>query len=107
MPYKDIEKQREYQRRRTRRARQTISDLKSNVPCTDCRKTYPPYVMDWDHIGEKRFIISKAANSRKNREVIKEELSRCELVCSNCHRIRTQKRLEAQWNLLPTKNLLV
>ena len=72
-----------------------IESLKSK-PCMDCGKKYPPYVMDFDHReGEKkRGCISKlslaSSLSKKN---LMEEINKCDLVCSNCHRIRTHERL--------------
>src|SRR5579859_2366153 len=32
-----------------------------NVPCADCGVSYPYYVMDFDHIKEKSFLVSRAA----------------------------------------------
>ena len=59
----------------------------------DCGITYPYFVMDFDHVeGEKKFNISIAANKLRSMKLILEELSKCELVCSNCHRIRTMNR---------------
>lgn len=107
MPWKDREKQREairkhyYANRRTYiekayRKRQAIRewliDLKENTPCTDCKKLYPFYVMDFDHLNDKSLMVSKVANSGSWKKT-KEEISKCEIVCSNCHRIRTHNRI--------------
>lgn len=62
------------------------------VPCMDCGNSYHPYVMDFDHVrGEKKFNLSKAGN-RFSRETILEEAAKCDIVCSNCHRMRTLSR---------------
>lgn len=61
-------------------------------PCTDCGKIYHHSVMDFDHLPQfqKLFPISKwRQHSRKQ---IKEEIAKCEVVCSNCHRARTWSR---------------
>jgi len=64
-------------------------------PCKDCRKTYPHYVMEFDHVrGVKHFSICTGWK-KHSIQVVKEELRKCELVCSNCHRIRTFSRLHA------------
>ena len=64
-----------------------------NVPCVDCGKEYPSYVMDFDHVrGEKKFNISSAHRDAIAMDRILEELKKCEVVCSNCHRIRTFTR---------------
>jgi hypothetical protein len=52
--------------------------------------------MDFDHVrGEKKFNIgpTAAANSVK---MILEEAKKCDIVCSNCHRIRTRARYMAK-----------
>lgn len=68
-----------------------INKLKS-VPCTDCKVIYPHFVMDFDHVSGKDFGICEMRRRRMSFEKIKEEIKRCEVVCSNCHRIRTNIR---------------
>ncbi len=68
-----------------------IDALKEGHPCLDCGDSFPPYVMEYDHVrGEKRFNLGKMANHR--REAVLEELAKCELICCACHRVRTQAR---------------
>lgn len=67
---------------------QMITEIKDN-PCIDCSKRFPPCVMDFDHVrGEKSFSL----NSMRSKESMLEEIIKCDLVCANCHRIRTWKR---------------
>jgi hypothetical protein len=63
-----------------------------DAPCADCGGRFPPYVMDFDHKdwSTKTATISMMRHSTLER--IKEEIAKCELVCSNCHRIRTHKQ---------------
>lgn len=75
--------------------RKSIHELKAKTPCTDCKVTYPYYVMDFDHLGAKEHLISRLANSG-NQSALDRELSKCEVVCSNCHRIRSYSRTMAQ-----------
>lgn len=65
-----------------------------NKPCTDCGISYPSYVMDFDHLPqyEKLFAIGRTITYHKSFKALKEELAKCELVCANCHRIRTHNR---------------
>lgn len=66
--------------------------LKEN-PCMDCNQQYPYYVMDFDHVrGKKEFNISSISCRNCSFEKILEEIRKCDLVCANCHRIRTFKR---------------
>lgn len=68
--------------------------LKESAPCMDCNKFYPHYVMDYDHrpgTGEKRCNPSQLPGLGSLKAMMK-ELAKCDLVCSNCHRIRTHER---------------
>ena len=75
-------------------ARAWMASLKEGVPCTDCGEVFPVYVMHWDHLPEfvKVGDISLLV-TRRTRAVVLEELSKCELVCANCHVIRTVARM--------------
>lgn len=79
---------------RVERNRDRLRDLK-NRPCADCGNRFPPECMDFDHIrGEKRADIAQLAHYRG--AVLEAELAKCELVCANCHRIRTVARRRAK-----------
>lgn len=55
--------------------------------CIDCKQTYPSAVFDFHHRNrdEKDFEI---ADIEYVWEIVKVELDKCDLLCSNCHRIR-------------------
>jgi hypothetical protein len=81
----------EIQRRRKVERHAAIDRLKS-VPCADCGKRYDPYVMDFDHRdpSEKKREISHLLNKTSSPwPRIVEEISKCDVVCVNCHRLRT------------------
>lgn len=61
-------------------------------PCADCGVLYPYYVMDFDHRDGKDKVINLAHASRMTRPKILEEIAKCDVVCSNCHRERTYQR---------------
>jgi hypothetical protein len=62
-------------------------------PCKDCKVSYPPYVMDFDHVrGVKKFEIGAAVRVGAPVEAVAAEILKCEVVCSNCHRERTHQR---------------
>ena len=71
-----------------------IQVYKETHPCTDCGDCFPYYVMDFDHLGNKSFAISRYKHSTNSLERVREEIAKCELVCSNCHRIRTFRRMQ-------------
>lgn len=61
-------------------------------PCMDCGNRFPPYVMDFDHVrGKKISSVSEMCNNRPVATILT-EIEKCDLVCANCHRIRTHNR---------------
>ena len=87
------------QNQRIARNRRAIREAK-DVPCADCGRRFPHYVMDFDHRpGEvKCFNVSIAAGQpRLSWERMRAEIAKCDVVCANCHRERTyQRRLAAK-----------
>lgn len=62
-------------------------------PCFDCNKRFHFSVMDLDHVRDKK-VISIGANLKSiSMENLLKELEKCDVVCSNCHRLRTWQRL--------------
>ena len=110
MPYRDREQRNAYARAwyaknagvhkelTTRRAKEDrkkiraiLDELKSQ-PCTDCDGRFDPVCMDFDHVtGVKLFNVSSGSTSYKLEKVL-EEVAKCEIVCANCHRLRTKMR---------------
>lgn len=66
---------------------------KESIGCIDCGEKYPYYMLDLDHISnDKSFNLSAYRNHTHNIEIIKAEIDKCEVVCANCHRLRTYQR---------------
>lgn len=79
--------------------RRSFMDAIKDLPCQDCGGRFPPVCMDFDHRDPdlKSFAISQgyvAKNDPEGLRTLMLEVSKCDLVCSNCHRIRTQKQHE-------------
>lgn len=74
-------------------ALQVIAPLKA-APCVDCGFTFPSYCMDFDHLDGARKVldISNMVRLGYSMEKIMVELRKCEVVCANCHRVRTHER---------------
>lgn len=63
-------------------------------PCMDCGVEYPYYVMQFDHVRrEKVCDLSTAMQRGMAIERVQAEIEKCEVVCANCHAIRTWTRL--------------
>lgn len=71
--------------------RDLINKIKS-VPCKDCNNIFHHSAMDFDHIDNKEYNVSHLVNRGSVNKILK-EIKKCEIVCSNCHRIRTYNRL--------------
>lgn len=90
MPYKDPKKHLKFQREWRAKRRAKLAEIK-NVPCVDCGGKFPHYVMDFDHGDEEKlFKIASDLNNVSWDEILA-EIAKCDIICSNCHRIRSYK----------------
>ena len=60
-------------------------------PCVDCGET-DIVVLEFDHLRDKLDNISAITREGYSLRKLKEEISKCEVVCANCHRRRTAKQ---------------
>lgn len=77
------------------RPRRALADAAKLAGCTDCGHTDPahPEVFDFDHPPGAEKVLGVAARMTKGTiEELITEIARCEVVCANCHRIRTRSR---------------
>ena len=72
--------------------KEEIKSLKESNPCVDCKHYYPYYVMDFDHTDDNKVAGVSILVSAMQRLKALDEIAKCDLVCSNCHRERTYKR---------------
>ena len=81
---------RETYRRKYDIRRAFVDELKTK-PCTVCGQSFPPCAMDFHHRNSdtKKVTIAMAIARFANLDKVLEELNKCELLCSNCHRIKT------------------
>lgn len=63
--------------------------LKTN-PCADCGEL-DPIVLEFDHIGEKKFTIGEFASKGASLNTVIAEVAKCQVRCANCHRRKTYK----------------
>jgi transcription elongation factor Elf1 len=75
--------------------KQKLVDLKTASGCKDCGETNH-IVLDFDHLRDKKYNISRMVHDGFSWAAIKKEIAKCEVVCANCHRIRTHNRLTDQ-----------
>jgi hypothetical protein len=82
--------------------RELVRQIKSR-PCADCGIQYPYYVMDFDHReGEtKEYELNRI--DRMTTQAVLREIEKCDVVCANCHRVRTyQRRIKDEGEGIPS-----
>lgn len=90
----------ERNRRAALRHRRLVFNYLLKHPCVDCGEGNP-LVLDFDHIKERGKKLYNVAEMRyKCRSVKKlfEEIAKCEVRCSNCHRKKTAERDPRHWS---------
>lgn len=118
MPY-DLERQREYMKsprgrasqarwkeantekiraklaRRVQRNVEILASLKARL-CADCGGSFHPAAMQFDHLPEhgRRVRCVSGMTSGSTGRMLK-EIAKTEVVCANCHCVRTHKRRQA------------
>jgi hypothetical protein len=61
--------------------------------CADCGWARWARGLDWDHVrGPKVATIAIMIGRRDSWQAIEDEMAKCEVVCANCHRVRTHER---------------
>src|SRR6185503_6416816 len=70
-------------------SRRAFVDWVKSSPCMDCGGLFPPECMDFDHRNPSTKTMNPSALAGLAR--LQEEMTKCDLVCSNCHRIRTKR----------------
>jgi hypothetical protein len=72
-----------------------MQHFKRSRPCADCGGFFHPAAMTFDHLpgSRKRADVSTLLYGGY-RQVLLDEMAKCELVCANCHAVRTYVRDE-------------
>ena len=83
---------RAYLSRRYTERKHWLASIKVASGCLDCKLSGPAEALTFDHVqGEKKFDVGPSWN--QSRAALEAEVAKCEVVCANCHAIRTAKRL--------------
>ena len=89
------QKQKTHERSQTYRDKFTeeLGKMKEKSGCIDCGNKNLMYAqLDFDHVkGKKVSGISSMIRSYSREDVFK-EIEKCEIICANCHRLRTFNR---------------
>ncbi len=98
-PYSPSERAYEARRARKRAKAQYdqrrifFDEIKLQSGCVDCGYREHPVALQFDHLPghEKKYTIAQMTNNIRM-ELVLAELAKCEVVCANCHAVRTLGR---------------
>ena len=86
----------DYMRQRYERNSEWMRNYKVSVGCKDCGYAEHHAGLEFDHIiprlGDDSRTVARLMGKSINR--IMEEIAKCDVVCRNCHGIRTWNRLK-------------
>lgn len=71
-------------------ARNYVFDYFKDKSCSVCGENRIP-TLDFHHLRDKEFNISDGISGGFSLERIKKEIDKCDVLCSNCHRMETAK----------------
>ena len=96
---KTVTKNRQQNKVRLAETRQEINAYKLERGCADCGYNAHPAALDFDHLPGAKKCFTIGSDAIRNRERIWAEIAKCEVVCANCHRIRTVTRRHSETRL--------
>lgn len=89
---------RRYQEKYARRSAY-IDGIKLAAGCADCGYNNHPAALQFDHLpGTEKIGIIAHMRGNTSIAILNAEIAKCEVVCANCHAIRTaQRRVAADY----------
>lgn len=75
-----------------RKTRLDLYHSLKNNPCTDCGNIYHLAAMEFDHTSDDKIYNVGSLFRDAKLDLLLTEIAKCELVCANCHRVRTFNR---------------
>lgn len=88
-PEKYKKRAKESNKKTSNKTRKYILNFLKQNPCNQCGISKPE-LLEFDHLRDKHFNISNAIRYLSTEKIIK-EIEKCQVLCGNCHRIKTHK----------------
>lgn len=91
----EIASKRAYACRQKTEKREWVNAYKLQKGCIDCGYNAHPAALEFDHLpeyGPRQITVSKLATAFTSIKALLVEIAKCEVVCANCHNIRTENR---------------
>jgi hypothetical protein len=93
MAYANGEARKQHYNRVASHKRLVVNRWKRRKGCVDCGYKANYDALELDHLfGKKGNYRTVASLMYASWKAIKEEIAKCEVVCANCHAIRTRQR---------------
>ncbi len=70
-----------------------VHAIKLERGCMDCGYRSHPSALDFDYRPGEVKVFNICSNVQRSWAVIETEIAKCDVVCANCHRIRTVDRV--------------
>lgn len=86
------QKRKDRERKRADNNRKLIEEYKLSNGCVDCGYNEHPAALEFDHLPGYIKVKTVASFCYSAWAKIQEEIDKCEVVCSNCHSIRSASR---------------
>ena len=93
---RNIEKKKIYKKNLYNKVSQYLNDYKLSKGCQECGYKESPYALEFHHRDRKlktKNVSSFRKSSWTQLDQIVEEVKKCDILCSNCHKILTQKEI--------------
>lgn len=84
--------------------REYLRQYKLDRGCTDCGYNTRAEALDFDHLPGHRKEFRLSDTGGKSWDRLQKEIAKCEVVCANCHRIRTFDRKQQTTCSSPTSS---
>lgn len=69
-----------------------VDEYKLEHGCSDCGYNAHPAALDFDHLPGTVKVRDIKSGQQLGWQALLDEIAKCEVVCANCHRIRTAAR---------------
>lgn len=88
-----------------RKTKKLIRQIKQHYPCRDCNRNFSYFLMEFDHLIDKKFNLSRFYNHKY--EDVLAEIMKCDLVCIICHRLRTKNMYKTKKRISKKSNTII
>ena len=91
--HRDVERKRRKARlqKHRRLVARMIADIKLILGCNKCGYRVSPYALDFHHRDATTKKFDVASYSSRHVLAVLAEIAKCDVICSNCHRVLTHE----------------